>query len=228
MNFLKYFKVLVLGLLVFLSGLSLLAFFFSLFELFQFEWDFSKNGLKVFLDGYKEYFGLFTGTIILISVYYWVRQIENIEQSNRKKLVENTIAESRYFYSKIQPIAGDFIFEMRKIDESLFDEVWDYSDFSRDSVREQNGAWLNGYRNASDQVENFMTINQVFFELEGLSSAALNGDIDENLLFKLMGKSYCHQIKALYPFISTHNDPQNQTDYFENIPKLFQKWNEKL
>jgi len=229
MKYLKWFKRIIILFLIILSIISIATLIVTLINLFQWNFNISKKGFEFLIEEFNPFTGLYAGNIVLISVYYWMRQLENIEQSNRKKIVDNTISEGRYFNSNIQPIAGDFIKKFRDIDETLFDIAWDYSNFTFKSLEEQNQDWLDNYqiRHQQPEVGNYMKNNQIFFELDSLSGSALYDDVDDDLLFKLIGKGFLSQVEVLYPFISVNRDEHGTRFYFHNIPELYKKWKPK-
>ncbi len=224
----KIFTTITGFLIIIITVISVVSLCFSLNDAFDLRFSFNKNGIILFIEQFEKFYGLYAGNIVLISVYYWMRQLKQIEQSNKKITIDKTITEARYFYSQFQPIAGKFILDMREIDDSLFDINWNYSDFYRESVKVQNDSWLLSYSKASEKVKDYMKVNQVFHELDALSGAALFGDIDDELLFKLIGKGYCAQVEILYPFISTYREKTGKMMYFDNVPVLYKKWKQKL
>jgi len=64
--------------------------------------------------------------------------------------------------------------------------------------------------------------------LDSLASNILHGNIDKDLIFKLIGKPFCTQIGILYPFIAGYRGEKRKVDYFNNIVELFHTWKPKV
>lgn len=159
--------------------------------------------------------------------------MDNIEKTNKRlenektdKKKDNSIVESRYFHTTIQPIIRDFYDLVLEEDNVLFDYSWDYNVFTDESVNNQHPDWEVKYESIRKSVEKY--INAVNFELDSLASNILHGNIDKDLIFNLIGKPFCTQIRILYPFIAGYRGEKRKMDYFNNIVDLFHEWKTKI
>ena len=189
----------------------------------------NKIGFINFFNHFSDFKNLYAATIALVSVYYWIYQMDNIEKTNKRieteildKKKQNSVEESRYFHTKIQPIVGEFYDLILKTDKTLFEFKWDYTEFTDESVNLQNPEWEINFQKIKEQIQN--QVNSVNFELDSLAANVLHGNIDKETIFKLIGKPFCTQIKVMYPFIAGYRGEKRKMDYLNNIVELFNEW----
>jgi hypothetical protein len=218
---------------ILLSLLSIISIIFCLCETIRLQFLFSKIGFLNFLNYFSGFKNLYASSIAMVSIYYWIFQIDNIEKTNKRlenektdKKKANSIVESRYFHTKIQPIIRDFYDIILEKDKTLFEYTWVYTVFTLESVLDQHPVWDEKYELIRKPVEKY--INSVNFELDSLASNILHGNIDKVLIFKLIGKPFCSQVRILYPFIAAYRGAKRKIDYFNNIVDLFNEWNLKV
>lgn len=192
----------------------------------------NKTGLIIFLNYFSDFKNLYTATIAIVSVYYWIYQMDNIEKTNTRieneildKKKQNSVEESRYYHTKIQPIIFELYNSIYKTDKTLLNFTWNYSQFTDESVNIQNPEWELIFKENLEQI--VIQVNSVNFELDSLAANILHGNIDKETIFKLIGKPFCTQIKVLYPFIAGFRSEKKKIDYFNNIVELFHEWEPK-
>ena len=192
----------------------------------------NKTGFIVFFNYFSDFRNLYTATIAIVSVYYWTYQMDNIEKTNIRieneildKKKQNSVEESRYYHTKIQPIIFELYNSIYKTDKTLLNFTWNYSQFTDESVNIQNPEWELIFKENVEQI--LIQINSVNFELDSLAANILHGNIDKETIFKLIGKPFCTQIKILYPFIAGFRSEKKKIDYFNNIVELFHEWEQK-
>lgn len=214
------------------SVLSLISIFICLSETVFLPISLDKAGLINFLNYFSDFKNLYAATIALVSVYYWIYQMDNMEKTNKRieteildKKKHNAIEEARYFHTKIQPIVGEFFDFIIKTDSKLLTDSWDYSEFTDESVYKQSPEWEDRFERIRKDIQN--KVNSVNFELDSLAANILHGYIDKETIFKLIGKPFCTQIKWLYPFIAGYRGEKRKIDYLNNIVELFNEWESK-
>ena len=225
----KTIRHILTSIVIVLSLLSVITIFICLSDTVFLSFSFNKTGFVNFLNHFSDFKNLYAATIAIVSVYYWIYQMDNIEKTNKRiedeiidKKKLNSIEESRYFHTKIQPIIADFYDFILKTDKSLFEYQWDYSDFTDESVFKQNPDWVVKFEKIRKQVQN--KVNAVNFELDSLAANIIYGNIDKEVIFKLIGKPFCTQIKVLFPFIAGYRGRERKIDYLNNIVELFYMW----
>jgi len=191
-----------------------------------------KAGFINFFNYFSDFKSLYAVTIALISVYYWIYQMDNIDKTNNRieteildKKKQNSVEEARYFHAKIQPIIADFYDFINETDRNLFNYTWNYSEFTDESVYKQNPEWENRFEDIREKIQK--RVNIVNFELDSLAANILHGNIDKETIFKLIGKPFCTQIKVMFPFIAGYRGKKRKIDYFNNIVELFNEWEPK-
>lgn len=230
---LEIIKSVLLLFLFLLSLFSVVSLIFCIFEVIKLDFSFNKTGLLYFISFFQDFKSLYASTIAVISIYYWIIQMDNIEKSNTKwekeqidKKKENAIVESRYFHAKFQPIVRALFDLVIEKDESLFEYKWNFDHFTDESVNRQNPTWETKF----EAIENLVKkeLNAVNFELDSIAANILHGDIDNELAFKLIGKPFCYQVRILYPFIAGYRSEKRKIDYLSNTVALFNTWNPKI
>ncbi len=220
-------------LIILLSSLTIFSIFLSFFEVFQLDFSFNRAGLIYLLTFFLDFKNLYASTIAVISFYYWIFQMDNIEKSNTRFEEEKidtkreyALIESRYFHTTIQPIIRKLFDLILEKDKSLFDYKWSYDIFTDESVHLQNSEWEDKF----EAIEIFVKkeVNAVNFELDSIAANILHGNIDRELAFNLIGKPFCNQIKSLYPFIAGYRSENRKSDFLNNIVELFNEWNPKI
>jgi hypothetical protein len=194
---------------------------------------FDRKGFINLFNHFSDFKNLYATTVALVSVYYWIYQMDNIEKTNERieieildKKKQNSVEESRYFHVKIQPIVGEFYDFISETDQTLFDYEWDYTEFTDESVNRQNPDWEISFEKIREQIQN--QVNPVNFQLDSLAANILHGNIDKETIFKLIGKPFCTQIKVMYPFIAGYRGEKRKMDYFNNIVELFNEWEPRI
>lgn len=228
----KIIRIILTGIVTVFSIFSLITMVICLSETISLPISFNKTGFVNFFYHFSDFKNLYAATIALISVYYWIYQMDNIEKTNKRieteildKKKQNSIEESRYFYTKIQPIVGEFYDLIQKTDKSLFEYNWEYEEFTDESVNQQNPKWEISFEKIREQIQH--KVNAVNFELDSIAANILHGNIDKETIFKLIAKPFCTQIKTMYPFIAGYRGEKRKTDYFNNIVELFKEWEPK-
>jgi len=228
----KTLRYVLLSILITLTLFSIGSIILTLFETAYLPFMISKEGFIIFLNHFADFKNLYTATIAVMSVYYWIYQMDNMNLTNSRiegeiveKKKENTLVESRYFYNRIQPQIRDFFDKINSIDNTLLSYTWDYSNFNDQSVHSQNSYWEIRYEIIRNDIEK--DVNAINFELESFSSNILHGNIYKELAFELIGEPFCVQIKVLFPFIAGYRSKDRKIDYFNNIVTLFKDWNLK-
>ena len=231
-HIMKTIRHILTGIVIVFSLFSAISIFVCLSETVFLPISFSKVGFINFFNHFSDFKNLYAATIALASVYYWIYQMDNIEKTNKRieteildKKKQNSVEESRYFHTKIQPIVGEFYDFILKTDRTLLGFKWDYAEFTDESVNRQNPDWEISFEKIREQIQN--QVNSVNFELDSLAANILHGNIDKETIFKLIGKPFCTQIKVMYPFIAGYRGKKRKMDYFNNIVELFNEWEPK-
>lgn len=231
-NVMKTVKLLLVGLMISLVICSVVTLVICLSETIFLPFLFNKTGFINFFDYFSDFRNLYTATIAIVSVYYWICQMDNMEKTNIRieneildKKKQNSVEESRYFHTKIQPIIFELYNSIYKTDKTLLNYTWNYSQFTDESIKIQNPEWELIFKENLDQI--LIQVNSVNFELDSLAANILHGNIDKETIFKLIGKPFCTQIKVLYPFIAEFRSEKKKKDYFKNIVELFHEWEPK-
>lgn len=214
------------------SLFSVITIFVCLSETISLPISLNKDGFVNFLNYFSDFKNLYASTIALISVYYWIYQMDNIEKTNKRieneildKKKQNSVEESRYFHTTIQPIVRNFYTLITELDSSLFKYEWKFEEFTDESVSEQNPQWEAKFESVSLKIQN--DVNKVNFEMDSLAANILHGNLDKETIFKLIGKPFCTQIKVMYPFIAGYRGKERKIDYLNNIVILFNEWEPK-
>lgn len=225
----KIVKYALLVIVILLFVISLISIFFCICEISYLPVALNKTGMIYLLAQFSGFNNLYASTIAMISVFYWIYQMDNMEKTNKRLLEEtinkkkqNAVELSKYYHTSFQPIILEFydlINEMEK--DLLLIQDWNYDEFNDKSVK-KNLHWVRWHRENKDKIRD--KESAVIYELESLAANILYGDIEKEMMFKLIGKPFCDQVRVMFPFIAIYKNGNRETDYFENIPELFKKW----
>lgn len=229
----KIVKYVLLGLVILLISMSLISSFFCICEILHLPVAFNKTGMIYLLAQFSDFKHLYASTIAMISVFYWTFQMDNMEKTNKRieaetvnKTIQNTVELSKDYYTSLQPVILKFYDLIKEYDnELILYNKWDYNEFNDDSIREKNVYWKLSYHKIKDKTRN--QESAVINELESFAANILYGNIDKEMMFKLVGEVFCLQVKVMYPFIATYRTREKTTNYFENTVELFKNWNPK-
>jgi len=210
---------------------SLVAIIFVIVHLFPLSWSFNLDGFRYFILKFSDFKGLFAGNIVLISVYYWMQQIDNLNSTNSRlekerleRKQQNSVDESRKFFTHTLNKTSDFISHINNISRGLFGHKWDNLEFSFNSLSKQNFEWIKKIQNIERQHgSKDKVIKQIVYELESVSSIILHGDLDQDLINNLIGEYYINIIEILYPFIAYLRDDKEDVIGDKTI-ELYKKW----
>ena len=209
---------------------TLIAIVFVMIYLFPLKWSLDLAGFKYFISQFDDFKGLFAGNIVLISVYYWMLQITNLNNSNTRLKTEikerkrqNSVEETRKYFTHTEVKISDFISHINNFGVQLFGYNWNTSEFSYNSLTQQNFPWVQTYQNMErNHGSQSKFLNEITNEFESVSAIILHGDLDQKLMNNLMGKSFISRIETLYPFIAyiKNNDDSLGLKTIE----LYEKW----
>lgn len=229
----KYLKNTLKILLVVFASLSILSILFTIMDNLQLNFDWSRAGFIYFLGTFKVFGGLFTGTIALMSVFYWIFQMEvsqktldRIKKETIDKKKENTVEASDKFYIEITPALRKLYEKLNSANPGLLTSNWNLDEFTDESVDRQNRVWEVIFEEHRSKIqEDVINFNSM---LEAFSARINYGVCDDELAFELFGKAYCQIINWLYPFIAGYRGLTRRHDYYNNIVKLYKNWSAKL
>ena len=229
----KYIKYSLFAILVLLTIMSVFSIILTLISDFQFELDLSKSGFLFFLETFKNFSGLYAGTIAVISVYYWIFQmnisqntLNRIEKETIEKKKERALDASNFFYIEINPSLRELYKKVYEADPGLLKSNWELEKFTDESVTKQNSNWEKKYERVRIEIQdNVLRLNSM---LEAFAAQINHGNFDEALSFKLFGKPFCTIIRNIYPFIAGYRSVKREQDYYNNIVNLYKKWSSKI
>ena len=230
----KNIRSLLLAIVILLSLFSALTLIVCLINLSSDSFAFNKDGFIHFVNAFGDFRNLYASTIALLSVYYWIYQMDNMEKTNERiendlidKKKQKTVELSRSYYTVFQPIIKKFYSKIESIDNNLLlYNNWDYQNFSSESVIHSNISWKVSF--IKNKIQFQEELDSVIYELESFSANILHGEINREMMLQLIGKPFCLQVKVMYPFISIYRDQDSDKDYFSNVVELFKAWNEKV
>ncbi len=244
-------KFLLLILLFIFSLLSLISFFYIIYDgifIQNLKFDLSSiEYFKNFLYLFKDFKILYVPTISLITIYVAFQRVDIAQLANENTLQQiqittkeisnkaeneikyNSIEQCNYFYNVLQPSIVE-MFEKIKIKRPMWSVYygWEIKDFTFDDIQNQNRPWIAEFNllNNDSKSSIALTINK----LEIFSLNIMEGKIDQNFIYNAIGPMYKEQIKILYPFISLLRDRNiEKTDNFMNkCVELYNLWRDKL
>jgi hypothetical protein len=220
----KTIKILVLVLAVVFSIILVFGMAIISFKVFQLPILLTPEGFRHFLSSYSVLKELFTIAIGLLTAYFIIFQIENFSLSIKTK----TFEQSKFFYIEIQPLIHDIYKLIKPRSEYLLSQTWNYSEFTDQSVNEQNPKWEIEYENMPQEIKD--RVIRILNNLEYLSSNVINGSIDQQMAYDLFGRPLVSQLRIFYPFISGYRTREMKTNEYRynSIVTLFKKWNDKM
>lgn len=205
-------------------------------ETFQLDFSIDSQGFSNFISHFESLKELFTVTVALLSAYFILYQIENLTVSNSrtKEILENeinnrTLELSSKFYVEIQPLIRETFVYIKNCSDYLLTQEWDFDEFSDESVDKQNHDWEIQFENRIPQILKDKII-EIMNNFESLSAIISNGNIDNELAFKLFGRPYINQIETFYPFIAGNrsNKKNEYEDNYSEIVRLYRNWKQKM
>ncbi|MFA4853140.1 MAG: hypothetical protein WC868_05405 [Bacteroidales bacterium] len=233
----KTFRTIILVVAFTLSLILLLGLILTTKEIVSLQIDWSSKGFVFFLFQYSHLKELFTIIIALFTVSFILFQVEHLSQTSKRteRILRNdekakTFEQSKLFYIKLQPPIQEIYSLIKKSSSYLLSQTWDFSDFTDQSVNEQNPMWETEYNKKSQEIQEIKdSIIRILNNFEYLSSNVLNGNIDQELSFNLFGKPFISQIKVFYPFISAYRSREMKDNEYRYaaIVELYYLWNKK-
>jgi hypothetical protein len=171
---------------------------------------------------YAEIAYFIAGVGLLIVAGFGLRQLgllkEDIRTRNLRAAREKAIEAANQYVREFIPSYNRFWHKTRKAGLSSYDGP--VSDFTRKSVEERL------LKNAVKRLELTMSTNAFNF-LETVAAHFTTGVADENIGFRIIGRSYCGAVGSNYDIISLCR-PEKACPLCDNIVQLYRTWSARL
>jgi hypothetical protein len=163
-----------------------------------------------------------SGIVVAAAVVYGLQQIKLLKRDirirNERAAKENAVEYGARYLNNFTKLWGPFFDAHRAAGLSSYKGP--IEDFSVGSLKQNE--------NARKRYELFSWLGS-FNELEAISSAFTSGVADEEIGFKIFGRSFCHTVRDDYDLIAiSRQSPVRAQDYWSNIVELYTIWAPRL
>jgi hypothetical protein len=197
------------------------------------------NGLfMLFLNDsgkYGDMFGfanaLFTGLAfagLFVSIMVQQKQIIALEidakDRRQTEKVSETLKQCQFYLTQLQKDFKDLSTTNQSIPNGFnftINKEYLFQDFTYEGLKEFSSVQLNSIRKAL--IENPSELLLTLGKLEAFSANVLHGNIDVDLLRKIIGEDYCEWVYKLSGYIAFYRNNQNPR-YSEHILSLYTQW----